>query len=343
MQFMNYLQWLAADTPSVWWHDSAVTEEVLKAIEYGAVGITTNPVLISQALESKRDLLAANAGEIHAAKSDDEKVETIIKVVTQDLAQKFLPIFQSTNGENGYVCAQVNPNKASDTDYMIEGALRIHQWADNISVKIPVTNAGLDAIEECVAQGLNVTATVSFTVPQALAVAERYEKGHDRALKAGKTPRMCNAVIMVGRLDDYLRDVSQDRRAGIDEQDIICAGTACVKRAYDILQGKGCSTLLMPAGMRGHYHAVDLAGAKIRMSIHPKIQSMILQSGEKMVERMETPVDETNISQLQKLDEFVRAYEPDGMEPDEFITYGVTQKTLTSFADAWAFIAGFRI
>ena len=342
MSNKNYLQWLAEDTASVWWHDSADTEEVLRAIDHGAVGVTTNPVLISQVLESKRDLFTANAGEIRAAKSSDEKVEMMIKVVTQDLAEKFMPIFKKTNGQNGYVCAQVNPNKAADTDYMIENAMRIHKWAENISVKLPVTNAGLDAMEECVAQGLNVTATVSFTVPQMLAAAERYERGCARAVKAGKTPNMCNAVIMVGRLDDYLRDVALDRRAGIDEWAIISAGTACLKRAYGIFLEKGYKSLIMPAGMRGAYQAFDIAGAKIRMSIHPKIQKMILAAENEMKEMIDAPANEAAISQLKKLDEFVRAYEPDGMKPEEFITYGVTQKTLASFSDAWAAIAAFK-
>jgi transaldolase len=95
--------------------------------------------------------------------------------------------------------------------------------------------------------------------------------------------------------------------------------------------------------MRGFYHAVDLAGADIRMSIHPKIQDMILHSGKEKAETINVPADEAVIANLKKLDEFVRAYEPDGMEPGEFITYGVTQKTLTSFAGAWAAIAAFKI
>ena len=62
-----------------------------------------------------------------------------------------------------------------------------------------------------------------------------------------------------------------------------------------------------------------------------------------MAEAIGVPAGETTISQLEKLDEFVRAYEPDGMRPEEFITYGVTQKTLTSFSDAWAIIAAFKV
>jgi transaldolase len=116
-----------------------------------------------------------------------------------------------------------------------------------------------------------------------------------------------------------------------------------VKHAYGIFKEKGFKALIMPAGMRGYYHAVDLAGAKIRMSIHPKIQNLILNSGKEMMETIDAPANETTISHLKKLDEFIRAYEPDGMKPEEFITYGVTQKTLTSFTDAWSIIEAFKL
>ena len=341
----NYLEWLSGETASAWWHDSADTEELQAAMKAGAVGVTTNPLLVSQVLKKKRDIISANADEIKAAKNSDERVPAIIKAVTVDLAKILLPIFKETEGENGYVCAQVNPYKAAYADSMIESAIKISGWAENITVKLPATRAGLEAAEECVARGINVTVTVSFTVPQVLAVMERFEKGYARAEKAGKTPRMCNAVLMVGRLDDYLRDVARDRGANISEEDIICAGTAAIKRAYGIFRERGHNKALklLPAGMRGAYHAVDLSGAAMRMSIHPKIQKMILEAGAERRERIGEPIDKAVLGRLMALDEFVRAYEPDGMKEQDFITYGVTQKTLTSFMDAWDVIAAFEL
>ncbi len=75
-------------------------------------------------------------------------------------------------------------------------------------------------------QGITVTATVSFTVPQAVAVAERHRCGAARARAAGIKPGRCFSVIMIGRLDDYLREVAQDNRAAVSEEDIRQAGLA---------------------------------------------------------------------------------------------------------------------
>ena len=342
MATQNYLKWLSTETKTAWWHDSADTAELLQALANGAVGVTTNPVLVSQSLQSKRDLLLPHQAEIEAIKNADERAEKIIQIITQDLAQLLLPVYNETNGENGYVCAQVNPNRAGDANYMIEIAIRLSKWAPNISVKLPVTAAGLIAIEECVSLGMNITGTVSFTVPQAIAVAQRYEKGFIRAKKAGNQPKMCDSVIMVGRLDDYIREVAHDRSAGVAEKDLIYAGTAAMKKAYEIFKKNHYQALLQPAGMRGSYHAIDLTGAKMRFSVHPKIQKLLLTQDFEWKENIDIPVAQATVDNLCKISEFVRAYEPDGMKPEEFITYGVTQKTLAQFSDAWAIIASYK-
>lgn len=340
---MDYLQQLSANTPAYWWHDSADTQELLTALKRGASGITTNPVLISQSLNNKRPLLNQNADYINSCNNSDERAFAIIETITKDLAIHLLPAFKQSNGESGYVCAQVNPNYSFDTKHMVEEALKINGWAENISVKIPVTLAGLAAIEECAAQGICITATVSFTVAQAIAIAQRYEAGRKRAVQKGIQPRPCNAVVMVGRQDDYLRDIARDSHLNIAESDIIQSGTAVIKRAYRIFEENGYAAQLMPAGMRGAYHTTDLCGAKMRMSIHPRIQQMILEGGIIFEEMINKEVSLETLKVLRTLPEFVRVYEPDGMQPHEFISYGLFQRTLTGFVDAWATIGAFSL
>ena len=68
---------------------------------------------------------------------------------------------------------------------MLAMARQFHAWAPNIAVKLPVTAAGLDVLEECVAEGITITATVSFTVPQVVAIAERHRLGLAALVKQG--------------------------------------------------------------------------------------------------------------------------------------------------------------
>ncbi len=330
----RYLRWLSSKTPSVYWHDSAIRSEQIEGFLNGAVGMTTNPFLINQTLSKDTAFWRNELDKLPKNLKGDEKVESLIRIVTTYYAKEALPFYDLEKG-TGFVCAQTNPNKTGNTDYIIEQAKRISGWAKNIVAKLPATRAGIDAYEECTALGINVAATVSFTVPQVLAVAEARERGKKRALANGIKPGLSIAVLMVGRLDDYLRDVAQDSYPNVGEQDIIQAGTACIKRAYTIFNEQGYDTFLMPAGCRGANHIIDLAGAKMLMSIAPKIASL-LQTVETFEERVDVPVDSAVIDRLMTIPEFRKAYEPNGMKPEQFITFGSTNRTTDQFInDGW--------
>ena len=336
-----YLQWLTSKTPSIYWHDSAVRAEQLAAFENGAVGMTTNPFLINASLRSDTDFWAERLKSVEKGLSGDEKAQALIHCVTGYYAQEVRPIFDRGEAGKGYVCAQTNPNKTGDAEYMIQQAKTLASWAPNIVVKLPATNAGITAYEECVAMGLNVAATVSFTVPQVLAVGEAAERGQKRAAANGVKPGLNIAVMMVGRLDDYLRDVAHDSCANVAEGDIVQAGLACMKRAYGIFQERGYTTYLMPAGCRGANQIVELAGARMIMSIAPKITKLIA-SDTPQEERINVPVAVDVIDRLMTMPEFRRAYEPDGMSREEFITFGATNRTTDQFInDGWNPLAAF--
>ena len=340
----RYLQWSYNETQADWWHDSAIIEELDDAIANGAVGLTTNPLLIKLSLFAKPDVWRPMLKDIPASLTPTQKAEEIARVITTHLAGKLLPIFEKTKGEKGFVCAQVNPTKAGDADFMLDMARRLTKWAPNICIKLPVTAGGLEVLEECLAEGMSVCATAGFTVPQALAIAERHMKGLARAEKNSVKPGKCFAVVMVGRLDDYLRDVAHDRKAEVRESDIIQSGTAVIKRAYTLFNERGYKAILMPAGMRGHYHLTALAGAAMSMSVAPKIAGMAQEIPEPWAEHIQEPVAADVIDRLKTIPEFVRAYEPDGMKPADFITYGLVQRTLSQFVEAgWLPMEGYQL
>lgn len=217
MPELNYLQWLAGETATAWWHDSADLEELSRALEFGVTGVTTNPVLMFKVLNSGLQKSDPIFKSPLVNLNPEERAEELIKNGIQNIARVLEPEYKRSKGKSGYVCAQVNPGKAADATAMIKMAKRFHAWAPNIAVKLPVTAAGLDALEECSAGGITVAATVGFTVPQVIAVAERYRRGLKRAQQAGKKPGPCYAVIMIGRLDDYLHDVAKDNKTDVSE------------------------------------------------------------------------------------------------------------------------------
>jgi len=177
-----------------------------------------------------------------------------------------------------------------------------------------------------------------------LAIAQRHRQGIQRAKQNGVEPGKCFAVIMIGRLDDYLRDMAHDCEANISESDIRQAGLAVSKRAYSIYKQRGYEAMLILAAIRGTYHMTELADAEVIMSIAPQYQEMLLSEKLACEEHIDRPIPGDVIERLSVLPEFVRAYELEGMQPKDFITYGVTKKKLAQFHEGgWKLLENFQL
>ncbi|MGH0054473.1 MAG: transaldolase family protein [Sphaerochaetaceae bacterium] len=341
---MNYLEWLSHETNSIWWHDSANIDEQERAFSHGAVGMTTNPFLVNQTLHVHPEVWKNRAEALAKNLKGDEKALALIKAVTSHYAELFLPLYEQGTFGHGYVCAQTSPLKTGDTAYMVAQAKVYADWYKNVVVKLPATKAGIKAYEECVALGFNVAATVSFTVPQVIAVAEAANRGKKRAYEAGIKEPLTIAVLMVGRLDDYLRDVAQDQESVVSESDIRQAGTACIKKAYKLFSERGYDTILMPAGCRGAYHITALSGARMIMSISPGIQAALLQEKSPFETQINKPVAQDVIDRLMTLREFRKAYGVNGMEEEAFITFGSCNRTTDQFInDGWKPLLSYEV
>jgi transaldolase len=342
MAALNYLQWLAAETRTAWWHDSGDPAELGAALANGAVGVTTNPVLCAQALKVNRELWQDGIrSAVEGAKTPGAKAESLMRIVVTEAAKRLEPVYRRTAGAQGYVCAQVNPSLAGDRAAMEDMARRFDAWAPNIAVKLPATSAGLDVMERCVVDGITTTITVSFTVPQVFAAGRCFQEA-SRRRKAGARRGRCFAVIMIGRLDEYLREVCADNGDGLSNEEIQAAGLSVVKRAYRLYRENGYEATLLVAALRGNYHMAGLAGGDLIMSIHPTYQKSLLAGPMPREERIDEPIPAAIQAKLDRVPEFARAYEPKGLSEKEMVSYGVTQRTLSQFIESgWKLLEQF--
>jgi len=196
----------------------------------------------------------------------------------------------------------------------------------------------VQAIEEATAVGVNINATVCFTVPQALAVAEAVERGlRRREQKGGDTSAMTPVcTIMVGRLDDWLQVHAERERILLTPGVVNWAGIACIKKAYAIYQERGYRTRLLAAAYRHHLHWSELIGGDIVLTIPYKWQQLFNASDIEVVPRFDHEVSAEIISELyEKLPDFRRAYDADGMTVEEFNSFGATARTLRSFIGSY--------
>ena len=286
----NYLEWLAQGTPTKWWHDSAIPAEIEAAIANGALGVTTNPVLTYRSLQAVPDFWKPQVDEIPGDLAPALRAEELLRIVASHAASRLEGIYERTEGRHGYALGQLDPSICSDSAKMLAQALRYVSWAHNIAVKLPTVKAALPVIEELAARGVAVCTTLNFSVSQALAAGEAYERGAARARAAGIPVRPCFAVQQGGRLDDYLRETAQDNGIDIAEEDITNAGNAVCKKAYRLFRERGISATIMPAGLRGVHHLAVMAGADMVFSLQSRVQRLAIEADLPRVERIDEEI-----------------------------------------------------
>jgi transaldolase len=244
------------------------------------------------------------------------------------------PIYDQHKGWNGRLSIQTDPRFYRDAERITQQAVHFDSLAPNMIVKIPVTKAGIAAIEETIYHGTSINATVCFTVPQALAVAEAVERGLKRREKEGKDISRMGPVctIMVGRTDDWLKVVAEKENITTDPGYLEWAGVAVFKRAYQIYKEKKYRLRLLSAAYRNHMQWSEFIGGDVVVTIPYKWQKRFNASDIEVVERMDHPVDPKIVADLsRRFKEFRKAYEPDGLRVEEFDDYGATRRTLRQF------------
>ncbi|MEK9809986.1 MAG: transaldolase family protein [Candidatus Nanopelagicales bacterium] len=327
-------------TPTVLWNDSADPRELSEAISWGAVGATCNPVIALAALKADRPTWSQRITEYAAANptaTEDEIGWAMVKDLSVEAARLLVPAFERYEGRNGRLSIQTDPRYYRDTDALVEQAVEFSTLAPNMIVKIPVTAAGAAAFEEATYRGVSINATVSFTVPQALAVAEAVERGLRRREAEGLDVSHMGPVctIMVGRTDDWMRVSAEKEQITVDPGIMEWAGVAVFKRAYQIYQERGYRTRLLSAAFRNHMHWSQFIGGDVVISPPFGWQKRLNASGIEPTHRLEDPVDPRIVEDLyDNFAEFRKAYDVDGMTVEQFTDYGATRRTLRQFLDA---------
>jgi len=320
-------------TATDYWNDSCSIEELSYAIEHGAVGATSNPTIVGEVLQKEWTLWEGRLDELVAespSATESEIAWRLIEEMAVKASKLLLPVFEREHGLKGRLSIQTNPKLYRDASRLVEQGIHFASLAPNMQVKVPATRAGTAAIEELTARGVSINATVCFTVPQALAVADAVERGLDRRGDADGMSPVC--TIMVGRLDDWLEIAAKKAGTLMTPGYVNWAGIACVKRAYGIYRERGSRTRLLAAAYRNHLHWSQLIGGDIVLTIPHVWQKLFNASDIEVAPRFEDPVPTAILEELlTKLPDFVRAYEPDGLTVDEFEGFAATRRTLRGF------------
>jgi transaldolase len=338
--YKSPLHEMTQTTPTCLWNDSASIQELTYSIEHGAVGATCNPVIVLGVLKKEmpqwKERIQALSREWPAA-TEEEIAWQVVREISTKSAALLKPIFDAQKGRNGRLSIQTDPRFYRDTERIVRQAEEFNKLAPNMIVKIPVTRAGIPAIEEATYRGISINATVCFTLPQCIAVAEAVERGLKRRESGGKEIASMGPVctIMVGRLDDWLKVAAEKENISIDPGYLEWAGVAVFKKTYQIFQKRGYRIRMLSAAFRNHMHWSEFIGGDVVISPPYSWQVRFNASDIPVQLRMDKPVEPRVVEELnKKFVDFRRAYEEDGLRIDEFDAFPSTRRTLRQFIAA---------
>ncbi|HVC05449.1 MAG TPA: transaldolase family protein [Candidatus Acidoferrales bacterium] len=327
-------------TPTCLWNDSASIPELTYAMEQGAVGATCNPVIAAAVLAADaptwRPRTQRLVSEFPTA-TEDTIAWKLVEELSIRAARLLEPVYDRQGGRNGRLSIQTDPRLFRDSDAIVGQALAFSRLAPNMIVKIPVTRAGITAIEAATFAGVSINATVSFSLPQCVAVAEAVERGLRRREDAGQDIASMGPVctIMVGRLDDWLKVVMERDGISVDPGYLEWAGVAVFKKAYALFRERGYRIRLLSAAFRNPMHCSELIGADAVVSPTYAWQRRLNASDIEIKPRIDNPVHPQIVDALlTHFADFRSAYGEDGMSVDEFDGFAPTRRTLRQFVAA---------
>lgn len=338
--YKSPLHEMTQTTPTCLWNDSAAIQELTYSIENGAVGATCNPVIVLGVLKSEMPLWRDRIHELireMPVRTESEIAWQLVREISARGASLLAPIYYAQDGRNGRLSIQTDPRLYRNPDAIVAQAEDFNRLAPNMIVKIPVTQAGIAAIEEATYRGISINATVCFSLPQCIAVAEAVERGFRRRGKESKPISDMGPVctIMVGRLDDWLKVTAEKQSITLDPGYLEWAGVAVFKKTYEIFMERGYRIRLLSAAFRNHMHWSELIGGNVVISPPYAWQQRFNASDVQVRNRIQNPVDTTIVAELvKKFPDFKRAYYEDGLSIEEFDSFPPTRRTLRQFTAA---------
>ncbi len=245
------LRELAALGQSIWLdyirRHLIVSGELGRLIEEdGLRGMTSNPAIFEKAIGESHDY----DEDIRALALEGKGVMAIYEALSlgdvQSAADAFRPLYDKTDGQDGYVSLEVNPHLAHDTSGTLEEARRL--WTalsrPNVMIKVPGTVAGLSAIEQLISEGISINVTLLFGLPRYRQVANAYLAGIEARAARGKPVKQVASVasFFVSRIDTLVDPLLENciakggREADVARQVSGEVAVASAKMAYQIYQ-----------------------------------------------------------------------------------------------------------
>jgi len=323
-------------SPTMFWINNPTRKHADMALEHGALGCTNNPSYTQKMIdhpEEKEYALNLLDESIRECDNDWETAEIFQRKMVKPIAEKFMPLFEKSNGQHGYVSIQGDPINEDDPEAIIRGARANRKVAPNICCKIPTTIPGMKAMETMVEENIPINATEIFGISQFVSICETYKKASG---KNGHKPMFYMSHI-AGIYDDHFSNYVKKNDVQISPDVLHQAGLAVARKVYNMMIERDYPCVFIGGGARGLHHFTEMVGGKVCITINWEgAADKLIEQNPPVVYRLFNPVPQKVIDELmEKLPDFKRGYLEDGMEPEEFETFGPVELFRSSFVKSW--------
>ena len=315
----DYFHRVAAETGTQVWINNPSLSDLRKAIEAGAINGTTNPAYGSKLLKTEPEYMQGVLQEAVAEYSDDdEAADRVYQVISRRFMQEFLPLYESSDGRQGLVTMQDDPRRDEDPETIIESTLRHAKVAPNYMAKIPVIESGMAAMARLVERNIPICATEIFSIAQAVAMCEVYAEA---VAKSGNSPPFFLTHI-TGIYDEEIQAQVKAQGIDISEQVLRQAGTIVMRKQFRTIKERGFATTMLGGGAREPYHFTEWVGGGTHVTINWSTFEELFELDPPIEDRIHAKDDAEVIAELrEKIPDFQRAYDDDGLAPHEFADF----------------------
>ena len=254
-------------TPTRFWINNVTKEEANLAIKNGATGCTQNPSYTWKMLTHPKHAEYAKKvlKETLKETDDDNEVECIVqRKLVSDIAKIFMSVYEESNGMEGYVSIQGDPINEEDPQVIINEGRKNREISPNIMIKIPGTEAGLEAMEVLLTENTPLNATEVMGVRQAMDICDIYERV---TKKTGKYPVSYISHI-TGIYDEYLQEYVKKNNIDISPDILWQAGLAIARKVYQMMRDRQSRLGFIGGGVRGLHHFTEMVGADACITIN---------------------------------------------------------------------------
>jgi len=335
----GYFRRVTELTPTRLWINNPTPEEADKAIAAGAISCTTNPTFCMKQItaEPEHDYVISVIDDVIKEEDNDSKVADLVyQKLAKKIMDKFLPLYEKNPGEQGFVSIQGDPFFDDDADHIINETLRFRKLGKNSIAKIPVTKAGLDALEVMIPEDIPMIATEVMAISQAVYVCEMYKRV---SKKYGMYPPFYLTHI-TGIFDEHLQNVVKEKGISISPDILWQAGCIIARKQYNIFKERSYRGIMLGGGARGLHHFTEMVGSEMHITINWKgTADKLIELDPPVVYRMFNPASPHVVDELlEKVPDFKKAYFEDGLKIDEFKDFGPVNLFRTQFMNGWSYL-----